>query len=357
MNNKALTPITDKNGKRTSVWRNVFALSTKRPIPLAAPTGIALSKIATHDSLLMPRNPHVRVVPMDDGSKSLYVETRSVEKAIAHDANNDMSYKLPVSMLMDTHGIDGEVREEYDGWMNVGDLGEAQFALLEAMGDLSMEEFIAPVMDDETTQSEIRRRFFDPRSQGEKAVLNPDGSIAGYLYPFRDARDITLEDIRPDLSITYPTGDIDGHNEFEQTEKYLSDYQGYEDGIESGLRDDYFDDIIEHVRLYGHPKSGITRMTFITEHTVIKFPLNMAGVIANANENRQANHGELEEFVGVPVAENELKHTATGMPYLVMERVDTDVSSVDKPLPRWTDLIDGVQVGVKSNGELVAYDL
>ena len=354
---KVLTPVTDKNGKRTSVWRNVFSLSTKRALPLAAPTGIALSKVPVDEALLMPRNPYVRVVPMEDGSESLYIETKSIEGAIAHDANHDMSYKLPISSLMDTHGIKGDERETYERWVSVGDLSEAQFSLFEAMGDLTMEEFIAPLMDDDIAQSETRRRFFDPRSQGEQAVLNPDGSVAGYLYPFRDAHDITLEDIRPDLTIAYPNGDIDAHKEIEQTEKRLSDYQAYEDGVDSGLRDDYLDDVIEHVRMYGHPKSGITRLTFITDDSVIKFPLNMAGVIANANENRQANYEGPEEFAGVPIAENELRYTSNGMPYLVMERVDTNVSREDSALPKWADKIDGWQIGINSRNEYVAYDL
>lgn len=356
MSTKVLTPIVDKNGKHTSVWRRTAKLS-RTPETIASVRGsIPASRLNIIESPLLPRNPFVRVITLADGSKSMYVQADKVAGAIEYDANNDLSYRLPVDKLLDIHNISPHNRAEYEKMSARGDLVEQHYAFRDAMPYKSMTEIIAPLLSTPEDEAELRKSFFDRRGFGEQVVTNADGSVEGYLYHFRDAYDVSLEEIRPDLVVDDINDDLGGFKEFATTEKYLREFFSYEDGSEAAFREDYMDEVLDHISRYGHPKAGSSRITFFTEDSVIKFPLNGGGIVANANEYTQANIGELEYFEGVPVADNELRYTANGMPYLVMERVNTDIRD-GRTLPEWADRIDDYQVGINSRGEYVAFDL
>lgn len=105
---------------------------------------------------------------------------------------------------------------------------------------------------------------------------------------------------------------------------------------------------------YGNPWVGRTRAVFDRgDGYVIKVPLNQEGVMASTNEFSTA---EMDDSL-IPVADCKFDFS-TGMPLLVMEKVDTNVSNrYGKDMPDWLSYVDGAQVGYNSKGELVAYDL
>ena len=78
---------------------------------------------------------------------------------------------------------------------------------------------------------------------------------------------------------------------------------------------------------------------------VIKFPKNENGELDNWRESRW-NSKE------IPIAKCYLEDIE-GQCCLVMEKL----KPAKGPFPSWVDFIDCQQVGINSNGELVAYDL
>jgi hypothetical protein len=98
---------------------------------------------------------------------------------------------------------------------------------------------------------------------------------------------------------------------------------------------------------------GMKRATFtVGSRWVVKVPLSWEGVSENCYE---AQHTD----PGVPLAACRLHVSIpSGLPLLWMERVDPVTWSRNDPrYPAWADWVDCGQIGLTTDGRLVAYDL
>lgn len=95
---------------------------------------------------------------------------------------------------------------------------------------------------------------------------------------------------------------------------------------------------------YGKPSCGRNRACFYSKHCVIKFPLNMNGVIDNKWEasykDSTCAKGKIVIFKGVEL--------------LIQEKLSYPKNF--KNLPDWVDFVDCMQVGYDKRGNLKAYD-
>lgn len=112
-------------------------------------------------------------------------------------------------------------------------------------------------------------------------------------------------------------------------------------------------------KLYGNPKNGCYRITFIGDDHVIKVPYNHYGIESNEVEAMWDNDK-------IPLAACELIDSpisSFGVQLLWMEKV-TPVPgasmvkewSEEFKYPDWVKSIDGYQVGFNAAGELVCFD-
>lgn len=126
---------------------------------------------------------------------------------------------------------------------------------------------------------------------------------------------------------------------------------------------EYIDDYVQKERYnaykryrkhYGEPKVGLRRAVFVDGTTVLKIPLNSDGEKHNLKEAYWNNKE-------IPLAPCWLKKDEYGFTILVMEKVTPIWSLLEsnptKNLPKWCEFVDNFQVGYRSSGELVAYDL
>lgn len=117
-------------------------------------------------------------------------------------------------------------------------------------------------------------------------------------------------------------------------------------GFESDFLDAEAKSFIEKLTAkYGQPSCGRSRATFTSKHCVIKFPLNIAGLIDNGHEARYNDETTakgrkimLGDFVCV-----------------MQERLTYPESRLVNP-PSWVYSVDCMQVGYDKKGRLKAYD-
>jgi len=99
------------------------------------------------------------------------------------------------------------------------------------------------------------------------------------------------------------------------------------------------------IQKYGQPSCGRSRATFVSKHCVIKFPLNMAGLLDNSHEARYKD-----------------ETTAKGRKVMLgdflcvmQERLEYPTERLVNP-PSWVYSVDCMQVGFDKKGNLKAYD-
>lgn len=102
---------------------------------------------------------------------------------------------------------------------------------------------------------------------------------------------------------------------------------------------------------FGEPLVGTKRATYVDRENsrVFKVPLNMAGIDANYAED-----GHTDDFI--PLAPCRILDLEAEFPVLEMEWVEPVIGPRSE-LPDWTDWVDCAQVGLTTDGRLVAYDL
>lgn len=109
--------------------------------------------------------------------------------------------------------------------------------------------------------------------------------------------------------------------------------------------------------LYGNPIYGTTRATFALPcgTKVLKIPYTEGGIYQN---EREAQHHEKPQkyYEDVPLAACSLTEDENGVPLLEMERV-TPLMRYDSRMPSWAYDVDSEQVGITTDGRIVAYDL
>ena len=97
---------------------------------------------------------------------------------------------------------------------------------------------------------------------------------------------------------------------------------------------------------YGQPSCGRHRATFMSNHCVIKFPLNMKGLSDNAYEFRSKDETNAKtKLIDID-----------GLTCSVQEKLRMPTADEYKNLPSWTDFVDCQQVGFDKKGNLKAYD-
>jgi len=112
-------------------------------------------------------------------------------------------------------------------------------------------------------------------------------------------------------------------------------------------------DVIEQLtsRLGASIGQGLGRVVFKSHHVVLKAPINDKGVMDNYREHRKwINRGTYGE---VTLARCRLIHIRD-IPVVVMTKVNTNLS-LDS-LPRWSQYVDCLQVGMDKQGVYRAYD-
>jgi hypothetical protein len=328
MQNAGLKPVakTTTTGHVQTYWTREDNDEYTRELPtLGLPGDVTYDSIRDylkdHD-----RNPRdLQVIDNDMGGMSLYVAKERVEAAIVEDTYNGLSYRLPLDNLVMKQNLSIYDRDRYQSARDSGSFLQLHAVSMDILHRYpGVNESIRSLLKHPATARKLRASFFDPRNFGEERVIDRHGETVGYLYVIHDREEYLLDELHePRYEDNTAAGSKDSRRKSRQDAAF-SRYQELET-LDGALRADYIDEVLEFVREYGRPLSGSYRLTFDMGHTVAKFPQNFDGLEHNNEEFMHSNLSENPDFPGVPIANCKLVYTANGMPYLIMEKVDTHI--------------------------------
>lgn len=306
-------------------------------------------------------NPYVKRLHGDDGSSALYIPADEMWLAVTNDiADYGLGYRL-----LSDGGVERMRNlcsprrlKELNDSLEKGDPIDQGYVVKNILYDKfgSVQDAVAFMLSNESNAAIIRRRFFNYLDRPEQEIINPDGSIAGYVFSYRGKKPLTLDEMNPDVIVSDPRSE--GFRDYMWGKNTVEDvFQSDIGTYDVQVRDEYFTHVEKLVKTHGIPKRGAYRMVFDAGDKVIKIPLNADGLTHNAEE-AQHYAGKVNDYhKGVPMASCQLEYNHRGMPYLVMEKVDmVQLHRYDRP--KWAESIDNFQFGrSRITGELVAYDL